>query len=93
MYVGIGGFSSWRAMNQPLASASSRHLVTIPMPLASLGVRMTLAPRKRINLRRSTEKVSTMTETRDTLCRTDHCETNAGVPEIGFDYRLTRLQF
>ena len=51
-------------MNHPLASASSRHLVTIPMPLSSLGVRMTLAPRKRISFRRSTEKVSTITETK-----------------------------
>ena len=59
----FASFSNWRVRNQPCVAASSLALVTMPMPRSAAGVITTLAPRKRISLRRSTLKGSAMVTT------------------------------
>jgi len=61
--LGLASFSNWRAQNQPCFSDSSRAFSTMPVPFSAAGVSTTLAPRKRISLRRSTEKLSAMVMT------------------------------
>ena len=56
--------ANWSALNHPCFAASSRHLISIPVPLCAGLVSTTLAPRKRISLRRSMEKDSAMTQTK-----------------------------
>ena len=60
----LASFSNWRVRNQPCALASSIALLTMPMPRSAAGVSTTLAPRKRISLRRSTLNGSAMVTTR-----------------------------
>ena len=59
----LAGVSNWCARNQPFVSASSLAFMYMPKPFCARGVRTTLAPRKRISCRRSTEKLSAMVTT------------------------------
>ena len=59
----LASFSNCRVMNQPCASASSLALPSMPTPVSTAGVSTTLAPKKRISLRRSTLNASDMTMT------------------------------
>jgi hypothetical protein len=59
----LASVSNWRARNQPLASASSTAFWYMPKPFWARGVSTTLAPRMRISLRRSMEKLSAMVTT------------------------------
>ena len=59
----LASFSNWRVRNQPCAAASSAAFFTMPVPRSAAGVRITLAPRKRISLRRSTLKLSAIVTT------------------------------
>ena len=59
----LASASNWCARNQPWVSASSLAFWYMPKPLSSRGVSTTLAPRKRMSLRRSMEKLSAMVTT------------------------------
>ena len=59
----LAGFSNCRDCHQPCVLASSSAFATIPVPFCAAGVRTTLAPRKRISLRRSTLKFSAIVTT------------------------------
>ena len=59
----LAGVSNWCARNQPLAFASSTAFWYMPKPFAARGVSTTLAPKMRISLRRSIEKLSAMVTT------------------------------
>ena len=59
----LASFSNWRQRNQPWASASSTAFGSMPVPFSDAGVSTTLAPRKRIILRRSMLKFSAIVTT------------------------------
>src|SRR3984885_13429592 len=59
----LASFSNWRVRNQPCVFASSTAFATMPVPRPAAGVITTLAPRNRINFRRSTLNVSAMVTT------------------------------
>jgi hypothetical protein len=59
----LASFSNWRVRNQPCVSASSTALLTIATARPLPGVSTTLAPRKRISLRRSTLNCSAIVTT------------------------------
>src|SRR5688572_25553856 len=59
----LASFSNCRVRNQPFVSASSTAFFTMPIARSEAGVITTLAPRKRISLRRSTLKLSAMLTT------------------------------
>ncbi|MEO5669238.1 MAG: hypothetical protein ABIR26_00980 [Ramlibacter sp.] len=61
--VALASLSNCRGRNQPCVCASSAALATMPLPFCQAGVSTTLAPRKRINRRRSTLKFSAITIT------------------------------
>ena len=74
----LASFSNWRVRNQPCVSASSTAFLTMPMPRSAAGVRTTLAPRKRISLRRSTlNGLGHRDDQRIALLRADHREADA----------------
>ena len=62
-YSGLAGFSNCWGRNQPCLSASSLACFTIPEPRFAAGLRITLAPRPFMSLRRSTENESAMMAT------------------------------
>ena len=65
----------------------------MPMPRSAAGVITTLAPRKRISLRRSTLNVlGHRDDERIAFLGADHGEADAGVAAGRFDYGLTGLQ-
>ena len=63
-YSGLAGLSNCFARNQPRFLAISSAFLTMPEPRSAAGTRMTFAPRMRISLRRSTEKLSDMSATK-----------------------------
>jgi hypothetical protein len=60
---GLASFSNCRHRNQPWVFASSTAFASMPVPFSDAGVSTTLAPRKRMSLRRSTLKLSAMVTT------------------------------
>src|SRR2546421_10865371 len=90
---GLASFSNWRVRNQPCVSASSTAFLTIPIPRSAAGVMTTLAPRKRISLRRSTlKRLCHRDDQRIAFLRADHREADPGVAARRLDDGLAGLQ-
>src|SRR5712691_532291 len=89
----LASFSNWRVRNQPCVSASSIAMVTIASARPAAGVKTTLAPRKRMSLRRSTLKLLRHGHhQRIAFLGADHGEPDPGVAAGRLDDGLPRLE-
>ena len=91
---GLASFSNWRVRNQPffLRELDAPSL-TMPMPRSAAGVSTTLAPRKRISLRRSTlNGLRHGDDQRIALRGAHHRKPDAGVAAGRLDHGLAGLE-